>query len=170
MLLQAMSESRSLLGLENNLITPRNGELIIGATQDFITGSFLMTRNDTFFDFDSFMQTVLSATDCKQGIDIPIPAILKPARLWTGKQAYSTMFQRFNSHPEIKVNMNLIIKDNKRYSNNKKEDNPDKGNPFCKNEGLIEFYQNELVSGALGKSSLAGTKNCIFYSLKINKY
>ena len=36
--------------VKNNLVTPRNGELMIGATQDFLTGAYLITQKDQFFD------------------------------------------------------------------------------------------------------------------------
>ena len=44
------SRVRRLLQVKNNLVTPRNGELMIGATQDFLTGAYLITQKDQFFD------------------------------------------------------------------------------------------------------------------------
>ena len=44
------------MGVINNLVTPKNGEPIIAATQDFLTASFLLTQKDTF----------LNRTQCRQ--------------------------------------------------------------------------------------------------------
>ncbi len=38
------------MGNKSNLVTPRNGELLIAATQDFLTGGYLLTQKDSFFD------------------------------------------------------------------------------------------------------------------------
>lgn len=33
-----------------NLATPRNGEPLVAATQDFLTAAYLITQRDIFFD------------------------------------------------------------------------------------------------------------------------
>lgn len=33
-----------------NLVTPRNGEPLVAATQDFLTAAYLITQRDIFFD------------------------------------------------------------------------------------------------------------------------
>ena len=38
------------MGVLDNIITPRNGEPLISATQDFLTCSYLLTRKNTFYD------------------------------------------------------------------------------------------------------------------------
>lgn len=32
------------MGVKSNLVTPRNGEPVVAATQDFITGAYLLTQ------------------------------------------------------------------------------------------------------------------------------
>ena len=49
-LAQARSEALLLMGVLDNIITPRNGEPLISATQDFLTCSYLLTRKNTFYD------------------------------------------------------------------------------------------------------------------------
>jgi hypothetical protein len=44
------AEALILMGNKSNLVTPRNGELLIAATQDFLTGGYLLTQKDSFFD------------------------------------------------------------------------------------------------------------------------
>lgn len=63
-----------------NLVTPRNGELIIAATQDFLTGAYLMTLKDTFFteaEFKRLACSLIASVDKDLDIDIPPPCILK---------------------------------------------------------------------------------------------
>ena len=46
---EAKSEALTLMGVRNSLISPKNGEPCIAATQDFLTSAFLMTQKDQFF-------------------------------------------------------------------------------------------------------------------------
>lgn len=65
---------------KSNLVTPRNGELLIAATQDFLTGAYLLTKKDKFFDFQHACQlasTLLAGSDVYMNIDLPTPCILK---------------------------------------------------------------------------------------------
>lgn len=39
-----------LMAVPYNLVTPRNGEPLVAATQDFLTASYLITQRDIFFD------------------------------------------------------------------------------------------------------------------------
>jgi DNA-directed RNA polymerase III subunit RPC1 len=66
-----------LMGVTANLVTPRNGEPLVAATQDFLTGSFLLTRKDTFFDRARFAQICAGLSDGNMQIDLPPPAIVK---------------------------------------------------------------------------------------------
>lgn len=62
------------------MVTPRNGELLIAATQDFLTGAYLLTKKDTFLDFTHASQlaaTLLAGNDTHIHIDLPTPCIIK---------------------------------------------------------------------------------------------
>jgi len=53
---------------------------LIAATQDFITGGFLITQKDQFFNKAQFCQIcsmLLAGKDSSLKIDIPSPAIIK---------------------------------------------------------------------------------------------
>jgi DNA-directed RNA polymerase III subunit RPC1 len=58
-------------------VTPRNGEPIIAATQDFITASFLISKRDVFYDRAQFSQICSYFCDAELHIDLPTPAIIK---------------------------------------------------------------------------------------------
>ena len=85
---EAKAEALILMGNKSNMVTPRNGDLMIAATQDFLTGGYLITQKDTFFDRGKVCQIIsqILAGDDEAGtrIDLPPPAIVKPVQLWTG--------------------------------------------------------------------------------------
>jgi DNA-directed RNA polymerase beta' subunit len=41
---EARAEAFTLMNVVRNLVTPRNGEPLVCATQDFLTASFLLTQ------------------------------------------------------------------------------------------------------------------------------
>lgn len=51
---EAKAEANILMNVVNNLVTPKSGEPLIAATQDFLTASFLLTNKDQFFDQAEF--------------------------------------------------------------------------------------------------------------------
>ena len=63
--------------VQNNLCTPKNGEILVASTQDFLTSSFLITRKDTFYDRASFSQICSYMGDAMDPIDLPTPALVK---------------------------------------------------------------------------------------------
>ena len=43
---EARAEAEALMGVKANLATPRNGEPLVAAIQDFITGAYLLSQKD----------------------------------------------------------------------------------------------------------------------------
>ncbi|EAT37385.1 AAEL010617-PA [Aedes aegypti] len=108
---EARAEALVLMGNKSNLVTPRNGELLIAATQDFITGGYLLTQKDQFLTREQVMQLaacMLSGPDANMEIDLPKPAIIKPRKMWTGKQIFSLILK---PNKDCIVNANLSTKD-----------------------------------------------------------
>lgn len=90
------------MSVKHNLVTPRNGEPVITAIQDFITASYLMTKRDVFFDRRQFTQICCYFADLQ--IDIPPPTIWKLVHLWTGKQIFNVLM-RPNKKSNVLVNV-----------------------------------------------------------------
>lgn len=153
---EAKAEALTLMGVKSNLVTPRNGEPLIAAIQDFITGGYLLTQKDVFFDRARACQIVASLMSDRgklYQIDLPRPAIVKPVKLWTGKQLFGLILK---PNHESRVKVNLRTK-GKNYSDS--ED-------LCKNDSYVVVYNSQLMCGAMDKSTLgSGSKNNIFYIL-----
>ncbi|CAL9754379.1 unnamed protein product [Musa acuminata subsp. burmannicoides] len=147
---EARTEALMLMGVQNNLCTPKNGEILVASTQDFLTSSFLITRKDTFYDRAAFSLMCSYMGDSMDPIDLPSPAIIKPIELWTGKQLFSVLI-RPNAH--TKVFLNLMVKE-KIYT---------KSETMCPSDGYVYFRNSELICGQLGKVTLGnGNKDGLF--------
>ncbi|KAJ2768583.1 DNA-directed RNA polymerase III subunit C1 (rpo31), partial [Coemansia nantahalensis] len=149
---EARIEARELMGVCNNLVTPRNGEPIIGATQDFVTTAYLITRKERFYDRSQFVQIVSYCFDANVHIDIPPPCILKPRRLWSGKQIISLLMR---PNQETKTLINLETGTNS-YRGWRVPD-------LCPNDGYMIIRNSELLCGCLDKAVVGdGKKKSIF--------
>lgn len=159
---EAKAEAIYLMGVKNNLVTPRNGEPLIAATQDFITCGYLLSRKDVFFDRAQFTQICSYMYDCEMQIDIPPPTIFSPLRLWTGKQVFSILMR---PNKKINVNINLETKcrmhDSNLGTNNAGQTN-DKS--MCNNDGYLVIYNSQLLCGVIDKAIIGdGNKESMFY-------
>ncbi|CAL9163807.1 unnamed protein product, partial [Musa hybrid cultivar] len=155
----------SVSQVQNNLCTPKNGEILVASTQDFLTSSFLITRKDTFYDRAAFSLMCSYMGDSMDPIDLPSPAIIKarflllfslnymsynPIELWTGKQLFSVLIR---PNARTKVFLNLMVKE-KIYT---------KSETMCPSDGYVYFRNSELICGQLGKVTLGnGNKDGLF--------
>ena len=62
---------------------------VMGIVQDTLCGARLFTRRDTFLDRQTMMHILMFYGDWDG--KIPMPAVLKPKPLWTGKQLFSML-------------------------------------------------------------------------------
>lgn len=152
---EARTEAFQLMNIKQNLVTPRNGEPIIAATQDFITGCYLLTRRDTFYDRAEFAQICSYLHDADLQIDLPHPTIVKPVRLWTGKQVFNVLM-RPNKASKILINLEC---------ENKTFEKPAKGLPpdMSPNDGYLVVQNSEIMCGVMDKSTVGdGNKKSVF--------
>lgn len=151
---EARTEASLLMGVVNNLVTPRNGEPIVAASQDFLSASYLLTQRNRFYTKEQFCAMVSYYQDADEHVDVPIPAILKPVALWTGKQVFSMMLKPNKSS---KVLVNFETRE-KNYSSKNKH--------FCPNDGWVAFRNSELLSGNIAKKTIGdGSKTGLLYVL-----
>lgn len=151
---EARTEALMLMGVQNNLCTPKNGEILVASTQDFLTSSFLITRKDTFYDRANFALMCSYMGDGMESIDLPEPALIKPVELWTGKQLFNVLVR---PNASTKVFLNLTVKE-KGFS---KPQNFFE--TMCPRDGFVYFRNSELISGQLGKATLGnGSKDGLF--------
>ncbi|KAI8929830.1 hypothetical protein BC831DRAFT_442224 [Entophlyctis helioformis] len=169
---EARAEAIELMGVKNNLVTPRNGEPLIAATQDFITASYLLSRRDTFYDRSQFTQICSYLGDSLLDIELPPPTIFKPFALWTGKQVFGVLL-RPNKTSNIIVNLETKCR---TFDKDQKDKN---GVPFsktrtaagheyhstmCPNDGYLFIHNSEIMSGVVDKAIIGdGNKKSMFY-------
>jgi len=151
---EARAEASELMLITHNLVTPRNGEPLVAATQDFLTGAYLLTRRDVFFTREEFCRLCTYLGDAAEHIDLPLPTIVKPRALWTGKQLMSILVR-----PNASINSLVNVECEEKFYTNKNQH-------FCSEEGFVAFRGGEHICGTLGKKTLGSdNKSGLFYVL-----
>ncbi|SMQ45237.1 unnamed protein product [Zymoseptoria tritici ST99CH_3D1] len=164
---EARTEATELMGVKHNLATPKNGTPIIAAIQDFITGAFLISRKDQFFNRRQFNQAVTFMYDGLQvkdpltgethNIEIPAPAIWKPQTLWTGKQIWDVLMKPHRHYP---VNVNLEAKLKSFAPPKRKGDIDD----MVDSDSYLVIRNSVTMCGGFDKATVGdGKKTSVFY-------
>ena len=150
------------MSVKHNLVTPRNGEPIIAAIQDFITASFLLSQKDRFFNRHEFTQICCYFADANLHIDVPPPTIWKPIRLWTGKQVFNVLMRPNN---ECKVRVNVQTKCSTTELP-KPENYPSRMSPapdLSPTDSWLVVVNSEIMCGVMDKATVgSGKKKSIF--------
>ncbi|OWB56094.1 hypothetical protein B5S28_g1985 [[Candida] boidinii] len=155
---EARAEAMNLMGVKNNLLTPKSGEPIIAATQDFITGSFLISGKDSFYDRATFTQLLSMMSDANIHFDIPPPAIFKPCFMWTGKQLFSLLIKP-NKDSQVIINLDAKCKTFVAPP-------PGQPNEMAPNDGFVIIRNSQILAGVMDKSLLGdGKKHSVFYTI-----
>ncbi|KAI9699676.1 MAG: hypothetical protein M1836_002710 [Candelina mexicana] len=152
---EARTEAIQLMGVKNNLATPKNGEPIISAIQDFITAAYLLSSKDNFYDRKTFTNICMYMFDGNIQLDLPPPAILRPECLWTGKQVFNVLM-RPNAASPIQVNLDAACREYRAV--------PGRSRDLDENDGWLCIRNSEVMCGVMDKSTIgAGKKDSVFY-------
>uniref|UniRef100_A0A914ZYQ6 DNA-directed RNA polymerase subunit n=2 Tax=Parascaris univalens TaxID=6257 RepID=A0A914ZYQ6_PARUN len=85
--LETKAEIAEIAMVPRQLITPQANRPVMGIVQDALTAVYMLTKRDTFIEASRLMDLLMHMPDWNA--KIPQPAIMKPKRLWTGKQLFS---------------------------------------------------------------------------------
>ena len=127
---EARAEAALLMKVQDQLISPRYGGPIIGGIRDFITGAFLLTKDDSLLTADEISNFAYLG-----GYDgpLPKPEIEKDGKMfYTGKQLFSLFLPN---------DFNFVI--------------TSKWNKASKLQGKDVVIRNgQLISGVIDKASI----------------
>eukprot|EP00871_Galdieria_phlegrea_P003095 jgi/Galph1/3787/GphlegSOOS_G2499.1 len=147
----SQAEAKHLVWTDGHYISPTNGHPLRGLIQDHIIGGVLLTSLDTFLTREQFQQLLYGALERTlerndiqrqhHTLKLPMPCILSPTPLWTGKQLISTILLflignrfRFYLYGQGKLKTEMIGED-----------------------AHIIIRQGELLQGVLDKSQFGAS-------------
>jgi DNA-directed RNA polymerase II subunit RPB1 len=92
--LETKAEIVEIMHVPKQIVSPQSNRPVMGIVQDSLIGVKLFTHRDTFISLDALMNLVMWISDFDG--NIPVPAVLKPRPLWTGKQIFSLILPHIN--------------------------------------------------------------------------
>jgi len=139
----AQAEARILMGVQEQIISPRFGGPIIGGIQDHITGAYLLTRKGTRLTREQAQQ-LLAAVGLF--VALPKPAVREGgAGYWTGKQIFSMLLPKG-------LNLTFKAKICENCTRCKKEE--------CPIDAYVVIRDGQLIHGVIDARSYKALERC----------
>ncbi|MDI9620033.1 MAG: DNA-directed RNA polymerase subunit A' [Candidatus Nezhaarchaeota archaeon] len=144
---EARAEALTLMLVEQQILSPRYGGPIIGGTQDYILGAYLLSHKTTTLEREEVERLLFMCGKT----DIPRPVILKPKELWTGKQVISALLPQG-------LNYTLKASSCRKCRECTKSE--------CPHDAYVVVSNGELVAGLIDKKSIgAGEPESLFHRI-----
>jgi DNA-directed RNA polymerase I subunit RPA1 len=169
----ATAESKYIASTDLQYIVPTDGSPLRGLIQDHVDSGVKMTCKDTFFERWEYQQLIFAALASLPGLevirsdaDIELlpPAIMKPRKLWTGKQVISTLLHNLRrgndrdySGPEGRILPGISVE--------RKSKTPEHGFGASQNEHLVLVRDGELLRGVLDKAAFGATEFSLVHAV-----
>ncbi|MEM2597745.1 MAG: DNA-directed RNA polymerase subunit A', partial [Thermofilum sp.] len=138
---ESQAEAKTLMLVQEHIMTPRYGAPIVGGLHDYITGAYLLTRKDTVLDRRAASNLIYFGG---RSPTLPEPAILKPGPYWTGKQIVSVFL------PE---DMNYVGRAAVAPASGACNEE------HCDNDGYILVKRGKLLLGVFDKQAIGAEKH-----------
>jgi len=137
----ARAEAMFVSNADNQYVVPTDGSPLRGLIQDNVLTGVLLTKLDTFLSRGEYQQLLYSALQISPTLKLrtPIPTILKPAPLWSGKQV-------------LRGVLDILTADRPPLNLQSKSKVPASSWAQHSEEGVVIIRNNELLCGVLDKS------------------
>lgn len=152
--LETKAEVQQIMMVPRQMITPQGNRPVMGIVQDTLLGCRLFTKRDTFVEKDLLMNILMWIPNFDG--KIPVPAVLKPKPLWTGKQVFSLILPN--------VNMTRIA--------NGHDDAYDKTPPnniISPTDTKVLIEEGELLTGMVDKKTVGNSGGSLIHVI-MNEY
>ena len=91
--LETKAEIMNIMHVPKQIVSPQSNRPVMGIVQDTLIGVKLFTSRDTFVDYEQMMNLIFWINDFDIR-NLPMPCIMKPKTLWSGKQIFSLIIPK----------------------------------------------------------------------------
>lgn len=146
--LETKAEIEQLALVPRMIVTPQSNKPVMGIVQDTLTAVRKMTKRDVFLTQEQIMNLLcfLPTWDGK----IPMPAIIKPQPLWTGKQLFSLI---------IPGNVNLI----RNHSTHPDDEDDGPYRWISPGDTKVLIEQGQLLSGIVCSKTVGSSSGSLMH-------
>ncbi|XP_021960480.1 DNA-directed RNA polymerase II subunit RPB1 [Folsomia candida] len=146
--METRAEVENLHITTRQIITPQANKPVMGIVQDTLTGAKKMTKRDVFLTKEQMMNLLmfLPIWDGR----MPMPAIVKPIPLWTGKQLFTLI---------IPGNVNLV----KTHATHPDDEDDGPYKWISPGDTKVMVEHGELIMGILCKKTLGTSEGSLLH-------
>ena len=134
---ESRAEAKSLMRVQEHILSPRFGGPIIGAISDYITGAYLLTRQDSQFSEDEAFQ-IIRKSHLLDNPYVDKRHLKRKNRNWNGKELFSLLL------PDD-LNMNYKAEICRKCETCLKED--------CLYDAFVVIKDGQLTHGAIDEAA-----------------
>ncbi len=144
---EAQAEALILMRVQEQIISPRYGEPVIGGVQDYISGAYVLTREGTAFTKEDVEEMLYVA-----GISADIP---ESKEIWTGKEVFSLLLPRnLNVEYKNKICRGCVTCKGKE----------------CPFDGYVVIKDGKLLKGAIDGLAYKARSECKLLDKLVKDY
>jgi DNA-directed RNA polymerase subunit A' len=138
---ESRAEAKSLMRVQEHILSPRFGGPIIGGIHDHISGAYLLTREGSVFSEEDVFQMVKHAR-----MALPTPT----GKDWTGKQVFSLLLPK---------DLNMVYKAEicRKCDECLKQE--------CKNDAYVVIDNGQIITGAMDEKAYGAFSGKILDSI-----
>lgn len=142
---ETKAEIVNIMHVPKQIVSPQSNKPVMSIVQDTLIGVKLFTHRDNYITYDQVMNLVMWINDFDG--KLPIPAILKPVPLWTGKQIFSLILPK----------VNLL-----RFTSNHDDTLCGKMNLI---DSMVQIDNGELIQGIICKRTVGNTSGGLIHCI-----
>ena len=145
--LETKSEIMNIMHVPKQIVSPQSNRPVMGIVQDSLIGCKIFTERDNFLTLEQVNSLIMWIDDFDIR-ELPMPCIMKPVPLWSGKQIFSLIL------PE-KLNLT-------RFREDTPEDLADKLNLM---DNYVQIRKGELIQGIICKKTVGASSGGIVHNI-----
>lgn len=163
----ARAEATEIMNACHQYLVPRDGTPLSGLIQDHVISAFRLTLRGRFFNQREYHQLVYQALESFVfDIQLLPPSILKPKRMWSGKQVISTIVINLTPAGYSPLNLRSKSKIGAKAWPTTGSGRSGMADAECQfmSESEVVIRHGELLSGVVDKNNVGATPYGLVHS------
>ena len=143
---ETRAEIRNIMMVPRQIVSPKGNSPVMGIVQDSLLAVSKFTKRSTFLNAEQTIQLLM----CLPNWDgqVPLPALVRPRPLWTGKQVFSLLLPKSTN-----------LKRDAAISSKNRSDDMD----FAKSDCRVLIKAGELLSGMVCKRTVGSSSGSLIH-------
>lgn len=155
---QVMAELKEICHVQKQMLNGQTSKGTFGLVQDVLTGIYLMSQRDIMLTREEVMNLMMEMQKTCElynpNYTLPVPCILKPEPLWSGKQMFSMLL------PPTYTILPRAIRQAKSADSEQ--------DIMSQDESVIYLRRGELLTGTLCKQMVGSSAGGIIHTLTLD--